>query len=314
MATHRKPTKGATRKQHIVSRFLLAGFADGEGRLWVYERGKAPRRSRPENECLEKDFYEYEFNGRRTENAYEKWLGRIENNVVHVMPKVLGRERLSRHEATVFAAFVASLFIRTRKVRKQMSEAMVAKFRKQAENPEFLRDLQYQYFQRGELLSEQQLRDEIQQTLASMESSPTFYHIVGIREHTTGLADAIMAKDWHTIDSPEGKSFLISDCPVITVALDGDTVRPGAGFKKQDTAVLLPLTSRQCFIAGPRSHRWNRVAEPVGVDNVNRVIAEFGHRNVYGDANTLETRRLVDASINSVVFGENAFLPNASHN
>ena len=40
------------RKQHIVTRRLLANFVDGDGFLWVYEKNKPIRKSKPENECI----------------------------------------------------------------------------------------------------------------------------------------------------------------------------------------------------------------------------------------------------------------------
>lgn len=307
-------SRNLTRKEHIVSRFLLAQFGDAEGKLWVFERGRSPRRSRPEAECTERDFYEYELNGQKTDNAYEKWLSRLEADAVKILPLVLERRRMHPREAAIFASFVACLFIRTRKVRMQLSNAMVGKFRRQAETPTFARDLQYQMFQQGALVQLQDLQGQIQRTLSAMEASPAFYHVIGLRQHTAGLAEAIMGKDWYTIEAPEGKSFLISDCPVVTVELRDGQVLPGAGFKKEKTAVLLPVTSRHCFVAGPANQGWFKVVTPAGVDNLNRVIVEFAHRNVYASANSVDTQLLVDTTINEIVFGENAFLPNPSQN
>lgn len=59
-----------TRKEHIVPRMVLSQFV-ADKKLWVYEKGKAPRPSNPENECAEHDFYEYEFRGKKTDNQYE---------------------------------------------------------------------------------------------------------------------------------------------------------------------------------------------------------------------------------------------------
>jgi hypothetical protein len=169
-------------------------------------------------------------------------------------------------------------------------------------------------FQKGELILERDLRERIRKTVNAMENSPSFFHLEGLTSHTLGLASVLLQKYWHTVRAPEGKSFLISDCPVITGALVGDNIFPGAGFAKENTVVLLPLTPKHCFVAFLRKHPWNDVAEPRGVDNVNRLIVEFGHRNVYANASSIDTQSLVEAKLNKVVFGENAFLPNPAAN
>src|SRR5713101_5471353 len=82
-----------TRRQHIVPRLLLANFADSAGTLWVHTKGKPARASTAENECLERDFYEYELNGRKTSNKYENWLGRIESDASGILRLLADRQR-----------------------------------------------------------------------------------------------------------------------------------------------------------------------------------------------------------------------------
>ena len=60
------------KKQHYVPRFYLEGFTNsleeerGRSVLWVYEKGREPRRSAPKNEAFEKYFYEYPKGEERT--------------------------------------------------------------------------------------------------------------------------------------------------------------------------------------------------------------------------------------------------------
>ena len=104
----------ATRREHIVSRLLLANFTDSNGILWVYAKEKRVRESIPESECWERDFYEYELNGRSTNNKYEDWLATIEANASKVLPILTSRQQVNQQNALVWSAFVASLFARTR--------------------------------------------------------------------------------------------------------------------------------------------------------------------------------------------------------
>ena len=54
-----------TKKEHIIPRMLLSQFVAADGRLRVYEKGKPLRVSRPENECVESRYFEFEFRGRK---------------------------------------------------------------------------------------------------------------------------------------------------------------------------------------------------------------------------------------------------------
>ena len=110
-----------TRREHIVPRLVLSNFTDANGLLWVYTKNKSVRPSTPTNECWERDFYEYELNGRKTNNKYENWLAAVEGDAGNILQLLMGRQPLGQWDAVIWSTFVASLFVRTRKVRKQIS-------------------------------------------------------------------------------------------------------------------------------------------------------------------------------------------------
>jgi hypothetical protein len=298
-----------TRREHIVPRLLLANFTDPNGVLWVYAKGKPVRSSIPTNECWERDFYEYELNDRKTNNKYENWLARVEDDAAKVLQILARRESLGQSGEVIWATFVASLFVRTRKVRMQISAAMIRKFEQKTKEPDFIRTLQYEFLQRGEFHYADDLRKSVEKTRKAMDESPSFYHVSGLPRHTLSLADALMRKKWNTVDAPPGKIFLLSDCPVMTAELDGSRVLPGAGFGKENTAVLVPITSGKLFIASPHDRTCLKIATPRGVDMINLQAVQFGHRNVYTNVNSPDIQLLVDTEINRIVFGKNAFLP-----
>ncbi len=45
------------RAQHYVPKFYLKGFTDKAGALWVYERHKSLRESKPKHEANRPDYY-----------------------------------------------------------------------------------------------------------------------------------------------------------------------------------------------------------------------------------------------------------------
>jgi hypothetical protein len=295
------------RKQHIVTRALLAKFVDRDGVLWVYEKNIPVRRSRPESECHQRDFFEYEVNGRTTQNRYENWLARLETDAIPLLDLLTKRRPLAQGQAVVVSSFIASLFARTRKFRDQISSAMVAKFRDQTKNPSFVRDLQYQHLLAGELRFTEDVQREVDELRKAMESSPSFYHVVGLPHRTRVVAEAIMRKSWSTIEAPPDMFFVTSDCPVSTVEFVDGKVLPGVGFGKENAAIFLPLTPRHVFAACRVG--CPEIADPRFVESLNRLTVHFAQRNVYANTHSAALQVLVDAEIDQLVFGQNAFLP-----
>jgi hypothetical protein len=300
-----------TRREHIVPRMLLANFTDSDGVLWVYSKGKPVRDGNPARECWERDFYEYELNGRKTNNRYENWLANVEGEAARILPAVSRREMLDLQDSIKWSTFVASLFYRTRKVRMQISNAMLPKFREQVQNPDYIRDMQCELLQRGELRYFDDLKKEAEELLAQMEESPSFYHLSALRRQSASIAQTLLTRKWDVVDAPQGTHFLISDCPVTTLEMNGHLGTPGSGFNKKRTVVLLPITSQKLFVASPHNIDWHTEAKSKAVESVNSLIVGFAHNNVYANINSGEIQSLVDREINRVEFGKTAFVPSS---
>src|SRR6266567_6586942 len=118
-----------TRRQHIVPSWYLDSFCDASGRIYVYEKSKRTRHGIPDKECAERDFYEFDLAGRKTNNSYEDWLSRIESDAKAILPAFIRGQQINPSEAAVWSYFLASLFWRSRKVRSQISSLMVSKLR-----------------------------------------------------------------------------------------------------------------------------------------------------------------------------------------
>lgn len=298
-----------TRKEHIVPRMLLSRFADSEGLIWVYEKGKRPRRSKPENECCQRDFFEYEIRGRKTNNTYENWLERNETAAGPLLDAILRRRLISRQQAEIWAVFVAALFGRTRKVRAQVSAAMKSTLQQRIDDPGFIRDFQYSLLQRGELHYASALKLSLERWRDDMNASDSYFHVSGLPERTRTLASDLLERDWHTLEAADGQCFLMSDCPVVTVECCNGSPRFGVGFGNKDAAILLPISPRHLFVASPHHVKWKAQLDSAGVECVNREIAHFAHRNVYANGESQAVKALVDSEIDKVVFGQNAFVP-----
>jgi hypothetical protein len=79
-----------SRKHHYIPRFYVAGFASvgPKPRLWVYEKGRDPRKSTPKLEGCQRDFYTREENGEK-HFAFEDWprQSRKQGGAVNARPR-----------------------------------------------------------------------------------------------------------------------------------------------------------------------------------------------------------------------------------
>lgn len=299
-----------TKREHIIPRMLLSQFVAADGKLRVYEKDKPLRVSRPENECVESNYFEFEFRGNKTNNKYENWMSQVEGNAASILGGIMQRRVLARQEAEIWATFVAALFGRTRKVKTQISNAMFQMGREQ-DNPDYVRDLQLALLKQGELHYAKDIQRAVTEIHAAMSADPSYFFVSGLPNRVRIIAPDILARDWHTIAAPEGRSFLISDCPVATYKMQDGRIFTGAGFGDEKTIVLLPVSPNHLFVASPRHVGWPAVFSASGMQNVNRIIVQFAHRNVYANAESEEVQQLVNAEIDATRFGENAFVPPA---
>lgn len=297
-----------THHQHTVGQWHLREFTNSNGELFCYMRDKPVKKSRPKSECWESDFYEFEFDGKKSNNDYERWLGQIENNAAPQLPILLSGTRLDRKGCSDWASYVASLFVRSPKYRTQISGAMIRKVRQQTEEPNYIRDLQYELFKKGELVPVEKLRIETDRFVKNLEDTPAFYHVLGLKRHTASLTRALLRKKWRVVQAPPEKHFLMSDCPVSTAEVVHGSLNPGAGFGKEHTLIFVPVTPQHVFIATPAFIEGARIAEPQFVDSLNLLTVRFAHHRVFAHANTPSIKAFVDHEIDQIVFGKNAFL------
>lgn len=286
---------------------------DANGDLWCYRRNMAPELRRPKDVCWELDFYEYELNGYKTRNEYERWFGQIENDAAARCNKVLSRIQVGPRDATIWAVYVASLFIRSSKCRDQMLSSMIPKFREETRSPAFIRNLQHDLLKEGELVPADELRQLVESRRSNMEASPSYYHLAVVKESTATLAGALMKKTWHTLEAPPGLMFVLGDCPVSTIEFVGNQTFPGAGFNNKNTAIMLPLTPRHLFVASPPQIQWESVMWSEHAASVNLLTVRFAKAVVLSNVNAPEMQTIVNAEIDGIRFGRDAFVP-ACHN
>jgi hypothetical protein len=250
------------RLQHYVPRFYLSGFADPDilrtekkEVIWVYERGKQPRRSSPKSEARERDFYTYVNNGSRNADV-EKRLAYLEQQVAPILARLAKDRRLiADSEKEWLALFIGTMQMRTPSgrylsearinplVTQMMKEAAAdpAKFRSFIEDTcELPRDEDFDL-------------EKVRHDLLAGHGEALFarqdLNLLGIIEVGTLVAQVLLEMNWQTIYTDDDSPFLTSDDPVTTFVVNEQTnrlhLRMGVG--SPGVNVWFPLCRSLCL-------------------------------------------------------------------
>jgi Protein of unknown function (DUF4238) len=106
------PPLSESKAQHYIPKFYLKGFTDPKGKLWVCEKFKPIRESRPKDEAHRPDYYTHADQGRRDETA-ENVLEGAESRAAPIVLKLANQQyALTPERAGHLIIFVAFMFAR----------------------------------------------------------------------------------------------------------------------------------------------------------------------------------------------------------
>lgn len=149
------------------------------------------------------------------------------------------------------------------------------------------------------------LRKSVEKFVRSAGEVPEYFHLTNLPQSAESIAGILRRARWQVIDAQAEDKFVTSDAPVSTMELTpNQKVIFGCGFSNDTAAVVLPLTPEKTFVAFQKS--WEGL-EPTSEGIVLATI-QFAHRNVYSSFKSERLRTMVNEQINTVVFGENAFV------
>lgn len=296
------------RKQHVISKFYLEHFVDGKGKLFVYEAGKLLRKSVPSREATERDFFEYTTHREDSGFRIEEFLGRIEALAGPIHAKFIsGSSILDKEETLAWAFFVASTFLRSRRIRNELSVKSLSNTDRDWMGTEHIRQVQYEVFMKyGRLESFDEIAQAAQKARDEFEI-PGFRHAQAIRNSTPKLAYVLAQKHWQVVEARGHDFFATCDAPVLSFQLRGNALYDGYGWGMPNAHVALPLSPQIIFIASPPEIRWATRMDSQNSDLMNLVVARFADRYVFADRNSPELAGALDRHGKTMVFGENAF-------
>lgn len=242
-----------TRRHHFVPRFLLAGFTNDDGVLFVHDlrRRRPPWPVRPEGAAHQRDFYRVDVPGEPPSLA-EDALSEMESAAAPLLRRVIDEQALPTGvERETLLWFVALLAVRVPKQRAETSrfatdlmklklEAILASPERYAAHIERLRKAGKDVSG----LSREELQEALRDPAITMQMDKT-WSVGQMFEAVKTLAPAVVARQWSVLVArPEAPNFICSDHPVSLLAR-----RPSPGFRPlgwamPDTFAFVPLSER----------------------------------------------------------------------
>lgn len=242
-----------TRRHHFVPRFLLAGFTNDDGVLFVHDlhRRRRPWPVKPEGAAHERDFYRVNVPGEPPSLA-EDALSRIESEAAPLIRRVIDEQTLpSGVERETLLWFVALLAVRVPKQRAETSrfatdlmrlklEAILSSPERYASHIERLRKAGKDVSG----LSREELQEALRDPAITMVMDQT-WSVGQMFEAVKTLAPAVVARQWSVLAArPEAPNFICSDHPVSLLPRRPTLGLRPLGWAMPDTFAFVPLSKR----------------------------------------------------------------------
>jgi hypothetical protein len=301
--------------QHYIPKFYLKGFTGKQGSLWVCERFKGIRESKPKKEAHRPDYYTVSDEGQRNETA-EDILKEVESRAAPIIRKLANPQyTLTPENASHVIMFVAFLFARVPSWREHLNTLSVQvawkMLQRGVENKEeFYKTCAEIEKQQGTSLGDfEKLRQDVLNRRFDIEQSPS-HNLGSMCLSACNIAKMLAEMDYQAFYAPEGKFFLASDSPVWTLQDDGTgEATVGMGFGWDNVEVYCPLNKKTCFRLKKGIKPMGRVIEEGRVDQINRVTMATAVQYLYSSEGHRRIARLFDERGCKVQVGKNAFMP-----
>ncbi len=295
------------RKQHVISEMHFRHFSDSNGNIYVYEKGKATRKSTPHNECVIKDYFECKLPGYETNFEVENRLGKLETAAAPIYRNLIAGRELTSVQAATWALYVSSLFLRSRKIREELSPGTYANFVSGQLETTTLRDDQWRIFNKfGRLIPLEEIR-EYKSRLVQTYADPALQQINSMNDSTPNLASALVSRHWQVVRPANGMYFVTSDAPVFTLRLHERGSSVGVGWGYKDTHIGFPLDPQHLFIASPTGVEWVSPIDETNTLAFVGTMAQFSYRHIYAHRDSEDIRAPMERHSGTILFGRDAY-------
>jgi hypothetical protein len=294
----------------------LKGFTDRQGALWVCEKLKPLRESKPKKEANRPDYYTHVETGERDETA-EDVLKAIESRVAPIICKLANPHyELTSENATHLNVFVAFMFARVPSWREHLDTlaAQVARgiqLKIANDKEAFHKDCADYDATSGKPLGidYEALRQYVLKGDFDIEQNSTAFNLGAMFDSALGIAERLRNYGHEVLYAPEGKFFLTSDSPVYTVQPDGKgEATVGVGFGWPGVEVIFPLNKRACLRMKVGLTLESGFIEEGYVDQINHLIMATATKYLFSSERYRRISRLFDEHGCKVRPGKESFL------
>lgn len=287
----------APANHHYIPKFYQRGFIkDDSNRIWVYEKGRAPRRYFTGKTGMRIALYGFTNNRNEFDMAtVEKELAKIDSDGANVIQKLDRGKLLKDKERLRLCRFVSVMWRRTPKHKEQV-ERMAAEMM-----PELLGQFDEVWLRRkieerslppakAEQLFEQQKAELVRLRERYAKQVPDFLFA------TNTLRDSIFEHvmyemDWAFFRAAPGTEFLTCDDPAV--------FNKGTGLKDREAVIMFPL-SRKLFLQAMHISDYGNTHHQLSaakVEQLNTYVVQSAHKQVYASQHLESTASLVNEQI-----------------
>jgi len=308
--------EAAAKDQHYIPKFYLKGFTDREGVLWVCERFKPPRASKPKLEANRADYYTHSEHGNRDETA-EEVLKQVESRVAPIIRKLANPQYvLTPENASHLILFVSFMFARVPSWREnldKMSADLAKAYQlKVANDRDRFHRLCADYEKSvGKKLGVdfEELRQLVLQEKFEYIQSSKAYNLGAMFNSAFDVLEQLNQFGYQCLYAPEGSYYFTSDSPVFTVRPDGKgEAYIGMGFGLPNVEVYFPLNKRVCLRMRRGILPARKTAEVGRFAQINRLVMITATKHLYSSQSYRRIGRLFDECGCKVKPGANAFM------
>jgi hypothetical protein len=308
------------RAHHYLPIFYLKGFTSSEphdnGFLYVYEQNKPIRKSKPDNEAKQRDFYAFEDEHGALRDA-EQGLSQIESQLAPVFKEIEnGYHRFHPDDWYGITYFIALQWLRGPSGRDFVNglfETIMMRLVKAAAEDEKQFIKEYEDFARhtGDDMkfSAEEMRAYVLGGQWKISQESHGYKLKQMFEGTLTVAPILRAKHWELLTSDSDQCFCTSDLPVITILPDGvHRGEMGTGFGVPGVHVYFPVSKRYCLVLMDRAACEKRTIPPGHVREINKFLMIGARRYVYASEKNGHMAEVFSRIGCNSILGKNAFM------
>ena len=278
-----------SQRQHYVPQFYLRGWtSSGEGLVWLYRKGRPPRRVSIRKAGQEPDFYAFtDDEGVYDGGSVEKELEKLDTAAAPVIKKIEDRAPITTAERELLSRFISVLWRRVPQHREVVNDTFrellpaclerlredFAAWRAAGKNPERIDKLEKEVQRIEELYGKE---------------VPAYFFTNNLRRDSV-FEEALARMDWAFLQATPDTPFLTCDNPVL--------YNEGSGIGDAERGIVLFPLSKELMLQAMWATSFRGACVPIPdaeVRRLNRYVVENAHREVYASVKSSGFMALVN--------------------